>query len=85
MITIQELINRIRWDEAFGQGDFRLGYYDRVADRIVYVPLQEIILNPDDHFAFTVLNEDGEVHSVPFHRVREVYRNGELIWRRNVP
>ena len=29
MIPIHELINRIRWNEAFAKGNFIIGYYDR--------------------------------------------------------
>jgi uncharacterized protein (UPF0248 family) len=39
-------------------------------------------LEPGNRFSFTAVEADGSVHDVPFHRVREVYRNGELIWQR---
>jgi uncharacterized protein (UPF0248 family) len=25
----------------------------------------------------------GEKHTIPLHRIREVYRNGQLIWHRD--
>jgi uncharacterized protein (UPF0248 family) len=81
MIPIQDLLNRIRWDESFS-GDFVLGYYDRVTGEIARVPLAEITFPPDDHFAFVVVDEECAAHSAPYHRVRKVWRNGELIWRR---
>jgi uncharacterized protein (UPF0248 family) len=34
-------------------------------------------------FAFEALEEDGSVHRVPYHRVRAVWRDGELIWSRS--
>jgi uncharacterized protein (UPF0248 family) len=37
---------------------------------------------PRDPFSFEVVDEEGVAHSIPLHRVREVYRNGELIWHR---
>ncbi len=82
MIPIQELLSRIRWDEEFGQGTFRLGYYDRVEDRIMYVDFEELFFEPGDHFTFELVDIDGVVHHVPLHRIREVYRNGDLIWHR---
>jgi uncharacterized protein (UPF0248 family) len=82
MIPIQELLNRIRWDKAFGEGAFRIGYYDRVSRQIIQVPLREIWFEEEDHFAFQLLDEEGETHMIPLHRVREVYRDGELIWQR---
>ena len=82
MIPIQLLLNRIRWDKAFGNARFTIGYYDRVAGRIVTVPLEKIDVEPGNHFSFSVLDADGSVHDVPFHRVREVHRDGQLIWQR---
>ncbi len=82
MIPIQELLHRIRWDPEFGRARFVIGYYDRVAGRIVRVPFDDIRLDPKDRFAFQALDEEGYAHSVPLHRVREVFRDGVLIWER---
>ena len=82
MQPIQDLLNRIRWDPEFAKGRFELGYYDRVEDRIIRVGLQELHFDRDDHFAFTLVDQDGEFHSVPLHRVKEVYKDDELIWHR---
>jgi len=60
-----------------------LGYYDRVDDKIIRVPVCRVQLTPGDHFAFQVTDADGTTHDVPFHRVKDVYRNGELIWHRD--
>ncbi|MGQ0651228.1 MAG: RNA repair domain-containing protein [Betaproteobacteria bacterium] len=35
-----------------------------------------------DRFGFTVTEEDRATRSVPYHRVRAVWREGELIWSR---
>lgn len=82
MVPIHELLSRIRWDEAFGAADFTLGYYDRVEGQILLVPLKAVQFKLGDHFSFQVMDEEGEVHTVPFHRVKAVYRNGERIWHR---
>lgn len=82
MIPIQDLLHRICWDEHYG-GDFVVGYYDRVADAIIRVPFGEISFPPGDSFAFVIIDAEGAAHSVPYHRVREVFRNGELIWQRH--
>lgn len=82
MIPIQDLLNKIIWDTDFGQGSFEIGYYDRIKDAIVKVPFQQLMFTAGDHFAFHLLGPDGEECSIPFHRVREVYKNGELIWQR---
>ncbi len=84
MITIEALLQRIRWDPAFGRGRFTIGYYDRLQRRLICVPLEQIHLEPGNHFSFTAVESDGTVHEVPFHRVREVHRDGERIWQRPV-
>ena len=82
MQPIHELLNRIRWDREFGRGSFEIGFYDRLEDKIIHVSFSEIIRVPGDTFSFQVLDRDGKSHSIPLHRVREVYRDGVLIWQR---
>jgi uncharacterized protein (UPF0248 family) len=82
MIPIQELLNRIHWDAEFARGEFVIGYYDRVEDRIIEVPLRELYFDPGDHFSFQLLDEEGETHTIPFHRIKAVYKDGRLIWHR---
>ncbi len=85
MIPIQELLSRIRWDPAFEHAKIVVGYYDRVDKQIVKVPLARIEFASDCRSSFEAIAADGLVHSVPYHRVREVYRDGELIWHRPEP
>jgi uncharacterized protein (UPF0248 family) len=82
LTPIHELLNRIRWDREFGQGNFVIGYYDRVEDRINRVPLREIFFEPDNHFSFDLIDHGGELHSIPLHRIKEVYKDEVLIWHR---
>ena len=84
VIPIQELLNRIRWDPGFGVGGFTIGYYDRINHRVARVPLKNIDIEPGNHFSFIATEADGTVHQVPYHRVREVHRNGERIWHREL-
>lgn len=85
MTPIHELLNRIVWDLEFGNAHFVVGYHDRVFDRIVRITFERINLERGQHFSFEVVGNDGKARMVPFHRVREVVRNGEVIWRRDVP
>lgn len=85
MIPIHELLSRIRWDPEFGRGSFAIGYYDRIRRRIVKVPLTRIGLDSDARAWIEVVEEDGSAHEVPYHRIREVYRDGRLIWKRPEP
>ncbi len=85
MTPLHELLSRTRWDPKFGQGEFALGYRDRVLGRIVVVALRDVVLDPRDRFAFEVTDDEGKVHRVPYHRVRKVLRNGVPIWERPDP
>jgi len=82
MQPIHELLSRIRWDPDYSRAMFEISYYDRVAQRLIRGPFRELYFPPGDQFAFALTDEEGETHHVPYHRVREVYRNGELIWQR---
>lgn len=85
MTPIHELLARIRWDPEFGAAQFVIGYYDRVGHTLVKLPLERLRFEPGDSFAFEASAEDGTRHSVPCHRVRSVWRDGELIWHRHPP
>lgn len=82
MQPIHELLSRIRWDPNFGQGEFVIGVYDRVEKEIVLLPLKSIQTFSGEHHIFHYLDEEGEEHRVPFHRIKAVYKNGQLIWHR---
>lgn len=85
MTPIHELLARVRWDPKFGAAQFVIGYYDRVIRAQVKVPLESIQFEPGAGFAFETAAEDGTIHIVPYHRVRNVWRNDELIWHRHAP
>ena len=82
MIPIHELLNRIRWDKEFGRGEFHIGYYDRLEARLIRVPLCDVVFEPGDHFSFVLTDHQGVRHSIPLHRIKEVYKDGALIWYR---
>jgi uncharacterized protein (UPF0248 family) len=82
MLPLHRLLSRIRWDPRFGQGEFALGYYDRVARRTLRVPLRAARFPPDDRRVFEIVDADGVARRIPLHRVRAVYRDGKPIWRR---
>lgn len=81
MEPIRELLNRIRWDEEFGRGDFEIGIYDRMADAVFLQPVENVRVEKENHATF-ILCVDGDVQTIPFHRIREVRKNGVCIWRR---
>ena len=82
MIPIHALLNRIHWDQEYGAAPFRLGYIDRLAGGLVHGELREPFLREGEHFSVLLWDEKGEPHEVPLHRIREVWRDGVLVWQR---
>jgi uncharacterized protein (UPF0248 family) len=82
MIPIHELLNRIRWDPEFSNGNFEPGYYDRTENRIILVPLKQVTFAEDSRQTFQLTDPAGKSHRIPFHRVREVYKDSQRIWHR---
>jgi uncharacterized protein (UPF0248 family) len=83
MKPIHEILSRIRWDKEYAKADFRVGYYDRVENRLILVPFHDLWFDDEDRFGFQVLDGEGVTHHIPLHRVKAVYRNDELIWHRD--
>lgn len=85
MQPIDKVLSRIKWDKEFGNAAFEIGYYDRVATLIVRRPLADLLFEPDNKDSFLLMDDLGVYQRIPLHRVREVFRNGELIWQRTTP
>jgi uncharacterized protein (UPF0248 family) len=82
MTPIQDLLHRIQWDPEFRGHEFEVGYLDRVAGGIVRVPFRDVRLEHGQLAATNALEADGSHAAIPLHRVREVWRDGRLIWAR---
>ncbi len=82
MQPLQDLLHRITWDPEFGRGRFALGYEDRRVPQERVVPFAAVRFDPERPGTFSFDQEDGSVVHIPLHRVRTVYKNGEVIWRR---
>ena len=82
MQTIRELLDRIHWDSDFSQAEFEIGFLDHQVAQEVRLPFARLEFAPKEHFFFYYYDEDGELHSVPLHRIKSVYKNGQRIWHR---
>jgi uncharacterized protein (UPF0248 family) len=79
---LEDLLDRIRWDTEFAKGVFALGFLDRVAGVEQVVPFRSVSFDPHRRSMFSFEDENGVVRHIPFHRVRTVYKDGDVIWRR---
>jgi uncharacterized protein (UPF0248 family) len=80
--SLQELLNRIKWDAEFGKAEFALGYYDRIVHDEIIVPFVSVSFDPQRPATFSFQDEHGIVRHIPLHRVRAVYKDNVVIWRR---
>ncbi len=83
MQPIDELLARIRWDADFARSRFVIGYWDRVEGKVLRVDLHRIAPDAENPSFFDLVDEHGVSHSIPFHRIREVWRDGTLTWQRH--
>ncbi len=82
MMPIHELLARIRWDSAFGRGQFTLGYVDHDTAELRYVPFKDAWPDPDNPSMLDFIDERGAVVTLPLHRIHKILRNSEAIWQR---
>lgn len=82
MTPIHELLNRIRWDREFGAARFELGYLDRFEKTLHRVHLDGLIFPEGERRTFQFTDLGGKTRRVPLHRIRQVWRDGDLIWQR---
>jgi uncharacterized protein (UPF0248 family) len=83
MQPLQDLLHRITWDPEFGKGRFVLGYEDRLVAHETIVPFTTVRFDPQRPGTFSLDQEDGSVVHIPLHRVRTVYKDGNVIWQRS--
>jgi len=78
MIPIEELLNKVKWDKKESPEDYVLLYYDRVENTLKEIPLTQVEVEE----GFMKTGIDGKEISIPLHRIKEVKKKGETIWKR---
>jgi uncharacterized protein (UPF0248 family) len=82
VIPIQALLSRLRWDPRFAQGRWEIAYLDRTQPGLVRLPLEEVRTRAHIGFVFDVVDEEGTPRTIPYHRVRQVWHDGKVVWSR---
>ena len=75
---IGDLLNKIRWDKNLKPEEYTIVYFDRISEGRFEV--QFISISREGNF-FIVIRKGEEVN-IPLHRIRQVKRNGKVIWER---
>ncbi|MBW2964387.1 DUF504 domain-containing protein [Candidatus Woesearchaeota archaeon] len=79
MITIADLINKIKWDKRENPDEYSLFYVDRITRKPVEIKYKDIKQVKD---GLIILQKKGEETQIPLHRIREVRRKGKTEWKR---
>ena len=79
MISIIDLLNKIKWDEHEDPEDYVIGYEDRVEKKMIEISYSAIKRLEG---TFMIIEKDGEETNIPTHRIREVKKKGEVVWQR---
>lgn len=81
MITIKELMNKIKWDTRENPQQYIFYYYDRVENKLKELKWDDIIRFDG---LFISVSKDGKQSYIPFHRIKKVVKENECVWRRSV-
>ena len=75
---IGDLLNKLRWEKNLKQEEYIIVYFDRIAEKTFEVPFTAIAR----HGNFFVMHLGRKETTIPLHRIRQVKRNGKVIWDR---
>ncbi len=78
MITIQDLLNKIKWDKRENPEQYSIFYFDRILNKLIKIPYIKI---KKLEGSFMILDNDEE-SNIPLHRVKKVMKNDKVVWER---
>jgi uncharacterized protein (UPF0248 family) len=79
MITIRNLLNKIKWDKNLNPADYTLYYLDRITKTLKKVRYSDIIRTEG---TFMITNIEGKETNIPMHRIRRFEEKGKIVWER---
>lgn len=79
MISIRDLLNKIKWDKKENPKDYVLFYYDRIEDKFKEIKFAEIKSLSRN---FLQIEINGRETDIPLHRIKKVKKNRNVVWER---
>jgi len=76
MITIKDLLNKIKWDKNLNPKDYNIFYLDRISKTLKKVRYSDIKKMEGN---FIIIAREGEETSIPLHRIKRVEEKGNVI------
>lgn len=81
---IAELLNQIRWNEEHIKFKIEVGYIPEDAIKPLVVSFNNIEFGDKNTKAFMLKTEEREPTWISFERVTDIYKNGLLLWHKNL-
>ncbi len=78
MITIKDLLNKIKWDKRENPAEYTIFYFDRILKKLILLPYTKI---KRIEGSFMVLDNEEETN-IPLHRVRKMAKKDIVVWER---
>ena len=79
MISIINLLNKIKWDKNLNPEEYSIFYLDRITKGLIEIRYNDIKKIEKN---FIILEKNNEEVNIPLHRIRRVERKGRLVWER---
>ena len=81
---IADLLNKIRWNEEHIKFKIEVGFLPKGLVKPLVIPFDRIGFGDKNTEAFMLKTEEKEPTWIPFDRVTDVYKNGLLLWHRDL-
>ncbi len=79
---IEELLNRIRWNEEYLSYKYEVSYIPDGMKKIVLIDFAEMEFGEKDTEGFKLKSSGRFGDWIPFDSVIDVYKNGLLLWHK---
>ena len=79
MISILNLLNKIKWDKNLNPEEYSIFYLDRITKGLIEIRYNDI---KKTEKSFIILEKNNQEVNIPLHRIRKVKRKNKLVWGR---
>ena len=83
MISIKELINKIKWDPDERADEYDIFYLDRVKNKLLKLRMKNILKIEGEFIKISKDSKDKNINFIPLHRIKKVTKKDKVIWSRN--
>jgi uncharacterized protein (UPF0248 family) len=72
----KEVLSRITYDSNLNKLDYSIVYVDRISG---LKEIRFVDIEIDGDF-FNTFDDEGELHQIPMHRIRQIKKAGAIVW-----